>query len=137
MQGPGHRWTNAQVAKLIKLWNDGVPIPDIAKKLDSSPCAIGTMVRRLRHYGIEMEKRTRGHRKGDLNSRWTQKDIDWLLKRRQEGATINQMAEELGRTVHSVAGMTLKLRKMGAPVGQHNSGITKLWSVEAIKAKLT
>ena len=129
----GHRWTNDELKKLMQLWAEGESVVYIADELNSSKYAIQKMVVKLRKEGIPLERRRRGHVAGRSNTLWTQAEAEYLVRRRYEKATIEEIASELGRSWSAVSGMTQNLRKEGVSVPMYGHGVRRLWNSDLIK----
>lgn len=130
----GHRWTNEELTKLMQLWAEDAPIEIIAIKLGSTHTAILKQVQRLRTNGIPLKRRDKGHRNGIKNSLWTQGEIEYLLRRRNEKATSEEIGIHLGRSANAVDAMIGKLRKEKVNIAMRGNGVRKLWDAEALKA---
>lgn len=129
----GHRWTTDEIRVLMKLWSDGAPLQGIAEQLNVSTASVNKTVLRLRKEGIPLERRKRGNQ-GRSNKLWTQGEVEYLLRRRIEKATCDQIAMELGRSWNAVNAMIAKLRNEEVPVGMLGSGVRRLYDVDALKA---
>ena len=57
IKGANARWTVEQVAKLVALWNAGVTIGTIARKMERTPESIAIKVNRLRNEGVSLNSR--------------------------------------------------------------------------------
>lgn len=130
----GHRWTTAELKALMQLWAAEESVPDIALKLNASTAAILKMVGRLRKNGIPLKRRIRGHIAGRANQSWTQGEVEYLLRRRIEKATCEEIGEELGRTWSAINAMIQKLRSENVPVAMRGNGVRRLWNVHDLKA---
>lgn len=130
----GHRWTQAQVKRLMEMWGHRASVETIAAKLDVTKNAVAKMVVRLRKEGVPLERRTRGHVAGRRNKPWTHAEVEYLIRRRAEKATCEEIGLELGRTVSAAAGMVQKLRGESVPVAMLGCGVRRLWDPEALKA---
>jgi hypothetical protein len=105
-----HKWTEAEMRELIGLWIDGTPTEEIASRFGVRPRSITKIAGRLRREGIPLPKRNHGHIAGRFNKPWTQEEVEYLVRRRNERANAAQIAEELDRTHNAVANMIYKLR---------------------------
>jgi len=130
----GHRWTIAELKKLMALWANKEELNDIADTLNVSRYAVLKQIQRLRKEGVPLERRTRGHISGRHNRPWTQAEVEYLIRRRSERATYEEVGNDLGRTYNAVCGMINKLRKENVPVVMMGSGVRRLWDVESLKA---
>jgi biotin operon repressor len=129
-----HRWSNEEIKTLMKMWSDGEIIEVIANALNSTPRAIDKMVTRLRQHGIPLARRTKGHRKGNSNKYWTQAEVEYLVRRRKERATAEEIAGELERTYSAINAMIQKLRKEEVTVERFGQGIRRKWSSVLLNA---
>ncbi len=130
----GHRWTTEETKMLMQMWADEHPLEDIAEKLGVSAKGVSKMITRLRANGVPLKRRTVGHVQGRRNAPWTQSEVEYLFRRRNEKATAEDIARELSRTMYGVQGMILKLRQEGANVGMLGHGVRRLWDVDALRA---
>lgn len=131
----GHRWTNDEMKTLIELWNNPeVPVKDIATKLNVTHYAILHHVGRMRKHGIRLLKRRAGNFAGRHNKSWTQGEIEYLVRRRNEKATNEDIANELGRTWNAVQVMIGKLRSEDLKIAMRGHGVRRLYDVEALKS---
>lgn len=129
----GHRWTTEEIRVLMKLWADEKTMADIAEFFQLNQTAILKTINRLRKAGIPLARRTRGHKAGHSNKPWTQGDVEYLLRRRAENATSEEIGNELGRSFVAVNAMIQTLRKENVPVAMRGHGVRRLWDVEALK----
>lgn len=129
----GHRWTTDELRKLMELWAAKTELPAIAEQLKSSTASVLKMVQKLRKNGIPLERRRKGHVAGRTNKLWTQGEVEYLLRRRVEKATVEEIAIELGRSIQGVHGMIQKLRGEGVPVAMFGQGVRRLWNADALK----
>ncbi len=132
----GHRWTHEEIISLMQLWDKGTPVDDIAEALGTTDHAIGHMVTRLRKQGIPLKRRTRGRKLGGtqrFGQLWTQAEIDYLVTRRRDRATQEEIATELGRSWVAVAGMIQRLRRLGLAVPRFGIGMRRLYDVAALR----
>lgn len=132
----GHRWTTEELKLLMQLWASKEPISSIAEQLKSTTSAVLKMVNKLRKNGVPLERRTKGHIAGRANRLWTQGEVEYLLRRRLEKATADEIAVELGRTINGVTGMIQKLRSEQVPIAMRGNGVRKLWDASALKSVL-
>lgn len=130
----GHKWTTDELRKLMKLWADETPLDNIATELTSTRAAILKVVTRLRNEGVPLKRRNAGHVSGRSNKAWTQGEVEYLMRRRAEKATSEEIARELDRTYSAVSGMIMKLRSESVPIAMRGNGVRRLWDAEALKA---
>jgi len=128
-----HKWTNEELRLLMRMWAEEKTLEEISEALNSTPYAISKMVVKLRRQGVPLARRKKGHVAGRKNASWTQGEVEFLYRRRQESATAETIAMELGRTYHSVNAMILKLRGEGVKVPMLGSGVRKLWDATALQ----
>lgn len=129
----GHRWTQTEIKKLMRMWADGEPVPEIAKALKTSRAAISKHVVRLRQNGIPLQRRTRGNFAGRSGRAWTAGEIEFLIRRRDEKATSEEIAIAIGRSWQAVSAMIYKLRCENVPIAMRGSGVRRLYDLEALK----
>lgn len=130
----GHKWTEAELISLMKLWADDEPLAVIAGELNSSQTAILKQVQRMRKAGVPLSRRRKGHVAGRTNKSWTQAEVEYLIRRRNEKSTSEEIAIELNRTPNAVDAMIQKLRKEDVPVKMRGNGVRRLWDAETLKA---
>jgi biotin operon repressor len=130
------RWTDAELKKLIGLWLGGVELDAIAQEFGSTRYAVNKVVGRLRRDGVPLPRRNAGHRAGRRNALWTQAEVEYLFRRRNEKATAEQIAEELDRSFLAVQGMIQKLRQDGVSVRMLGQGTRRLWDADALRAAI-
>ena len=131
----GHRWTNEELLLLMKLWDGDESLKSIAEKLDSSEYAIAKQVVRMRQQGIKIRKRKSGNKAGRHAQKWTQGEVEYLVRRREEKATNDEISSELGRSWNAIQAMIYKLRheeKINIPMRGH--GVSRLWNAEELRA---
>lgn len=132
----GHRWTQDEIITLMSMWDAGDHVDHIAKSLKSSTHSIMKMIVRLRQQGIPLKRRTRGRRLGPDNRRaqlWTQAEIEYLVTRRRDRATIEEIAAELGRSWSAINAMIYNLRKRNVDVPRFGIGIRRLYDVSGLR----
>lgn len=129
----GHRWTTEELRNLMTLWAAKEPLSGIATNLNVTTASVLKMVNKLRKNGIPLERRTRGHVAGRSNKLWTQGEVEYLLRRRNEKATADEIAAELGRSIGAVHGMIGKLRSENVPIAMMGQGMKRLWNADALK----
>ncbi len=132
----GHRWTEAEMRELIGMWIGGTPTEEIAQHFGVRPRSISKVAGRLRREGIPLPKRNPGHVAGRYNKPWTQEEVEYLIRRRNERANAQQIAEELDRTHNGVAAMIYKLRGEGVNVRLIGHGTRRLWNAESLRAAM-
>lgn len=128
------RWTTKEMTVFVAMWQNNAPLEEIAVTLNSTVGAIRKHVVRLRQQGIPLNRRVAGNIAGKYNALWTQGDIEFLMRRRQENATMEQIAVELNRTFSAVQGMIQRLRIEGAGIKMLGAGRKRLWDVGAIRS---
>lgn len=133
----GRRWSTEELKKLMTLWSEDVPLEEIASKLEATSHGILRMVQRLRADGIPLKRRVKRHKPGRSNKPWTQEEIEYLYRRRLAGATVEEIASDLGRTWQAAQNMVYKLRSEGVPIAMRGQGVRRLWSAEALKGAAT
>lgn len=129
----GHRWTDAEMQKLVGLWLQGTDVLDIAKEFTTTIHAINHVVHRLRKNGVPLPRRKQGHRAGRRNTPWTQEEVEYVIRRRNDKATVEEIAVELDRTFGGVTSMIGTLRGQGVNVRMLGNGTRKLWDPEKLR----
>lgn len=132
----GRRWTTEQLMKLTGMWLRGDDVQDIASAFATTTFAINKVISRMRADGIPMPRRKKGHRAGRHNKPWTQSEVEYLVRRRAERATAENIATELDRSFYGVQGMILKLRQEDVPVPMLGNGTRRLWDPAQINAAI-
>ena len=130
----GHRWTNEELILLMQLWDGDEQLGTIVEKLNSTEYAILTQVGRMRKNGIKIRKRRAGNSAGKHGQPWTQGAVEYLIRRREEKATNDEIATELGRSWNAIQGMVYKLRheeKINVPM--RGNGVCRLWDAESLR----
>lgn len=130
----GHRWSTDETKTLMQMWAEESSVDAIAKAIGTSHAAVMKMVTKLRANGIPLARRTKGHVAGRRNALWTQSEVEYVVRRRHESATAEQIAMELGRSFYAVQAMILKLRQEGADVKMLGNGVRRLWDINALRA---
>lgn len=130
----GHRWTTQELQTLMRLWADEVQLFDIAEQLKVTTHAVLHIVGRMRKEGVPLARRKRGHVAGRANKPWSQGEVEFLMRKREEKATSEEIAVSLGRSFNSVSAMIATLRKEGVPVAMRGMGVRRLWNAESLKA---
>lgn len=132
----GHRWTQAELLSLMQLWEADEHVSDIATSLGASTHAVVKMVGRLRAQGLPLKRRRKGRKIGDRNrggKPWTQAEVEYLVTRRRDRATMEEIGAELGRSYAAIAGMIENLRKRGVAVPQFGAGMKALYDVSGLR----
>ena len=124
----GHRWTDNEIKKLMQMWHNDVPLDKIAKKLNSTEYAILQQVRRMRNLGVPLKPRKAGRKGGSSDKPWTSGQIEYLIRRREEKASNEDISIELGRSWMAVQNMIAVLRREGVQIAMRGSGVTRKWS---------
>ena len=132
--GHDHRWTTDELMRLVAHWQSGVSIEEIIEAFNISRSALRMQILRLRQQGVPLDKRRAGNMAGKYAAPWTQSDCEYLMRRRKEGATAEQIATELNRTHSAVQGMVASLRKNGAEIECKGGGRRRLWDVSQLHA---
>lgn len=132
----GHRWTEKELRLLISMHIEGKEYPEIAKHFGVTVGGLHKQLCRLREEGINLPRRRNGHKGGRTNKPWTQEEIEWVIRRRQESATAEQIANELKRSFFGVQGIIHTLRKKGIKVKMLGQGMRRLWSVDSVNAAI-
>lgn len=129
----GHRWTDTELKKLIGLWLEGRELEDIAKEFNTTRFAINGAILRMRRDGIPIPRRNQGHKAGRRNQLWTPQETEYLVRRRNDKATAEQIAVELDRSFLAVQSMIRVLRGEGVPVKMLGNGARRLWNPQDLK----
>lgn len=132
-QDHGHRWTDKELRKMIGLWMQGVDTAEIATRMKKTISALNKMATRLRNDGIPLPRKTQGHKLGRSNTPWTQEEVEYLVRRRNDRISAEQIGVELGRTFCAVQAMILKLRQEGVAVPMLGSGVRRLWNPDRLR----
>lgn len=130
----GHRWTNEELKVLMKMWDSDASMIEIQEELKVTNTSLLKQIQRLRKNGVPLKRRDNGHPVGLKNRCWTQGEVEYLVRRRNEKATSEEIGAEIGRTPHAVAAMISKLRKELVEVPMRGNGVKRLWDAEALKA---
>lgn len=130
----GHRWTNEELKNLMIMWAADDSLEKIASQLKVTTTAILKQVQRMRKQGIPLAIRRNGHVSGVKNKNWTQGEVEYVLRRRNEKATSEEIGVELGRSTNAVNGLIGRLRKENVDVKMRGNGVRKLWDVNSLKA---
>lgn len=132
----GHRWTEAEMREFIGMWISEKPTEEIAAHFGVTARSICNLSQRVRRQGVPLPRRKQGHIAGRRNLPWTQEEAEYLVRRRNERATAEQIAKELNRTHNGIAGMIERLRREGVNVRMLGKGTRRLWSAEAMRAAM-
>ena len=130
----GHRWTTDELKQLMTMWAANKPLEEISSELKVTQVALLKQIQRMRKNGIPLSHRRNGHVAGRKNNNWTQGEVEYLLRRRNEKATSEEIGAELGRSPNSIDAMIQKLRKEDVNVAMRGNGVRRLWDAEALKA---
>lgn len=130
----GHRWTQEELIALMAMWAEGKSPQEIADHLHATPFAVAKMVSKMRKNGIPLTRRRRGHPAGRSNTLWTQGEVEYLIRRRIERATADEIAVELGRNFSAIHGMVQKLQAELVQVPMYGNGMRRLWDANALRA---
>lgn len=130
-----HRWTEEEMRELIGMWLSGKPVEEMALRFDVRPRSIMRLAGRIRREGVPLPKRG-GHIAGRRNKPWTQEEVEFLVRRRNERANAQQIADELDRSHCAVSAMISKLRQEGVNVRLLGQGTRKLWSASSLRAAM-
>jgi hypothetical protein len=131
----GHRWTNEEIADLMRAWARGDESAAIAARFEITQRGLHKMITRLRAAGVPLLPRKAGHRAGQHNRPWRQADVEYVIRRRREHATAEQIASELDRTYSGVNGLIQRARNgEGVPVPMLGSGKRRLWDPTLLMA---
>lgn len=129
----GHRWTDGELKQLIGYCYQAKDTSEMASLLNVSRFAINKQISRLRKEGVPIPMRRNGHKAGRHNQPWTQEEIEYLFRRREDSITAEQIAVELDRSILSIQGMIQKLRKEEIPVKMLGQGVRRLWNPDILK----
>ena len=132
-QQHGHRWTEQELRTIISMWLNDVEFDEITARVNCSRAALQKVVQRLRKEGVPLPRRKNGHRAERVNKPWTQEEVEYLVRRRNENVSAEQIASELDRSFLGVQGMIQTLRKEGVSVKMLGNGVRRLWNVESLK----
>lgn len=125
-----HRWTDAEMRQFIGMWIGGDSIEKIAETFGVSRHGVNKFAGRCRREGIPLPRRKAGHVAERRNCPWTQEEVEFLIRRRSDGANADKIGEELGRSYLAVQGMVRKLIAEGVPMPMMGSGVRRLWSAD-------
>ena len=128
-----HRWTDDELKQLMAMWLNGDDIDAIAHVFGISTYAVNKQVLRLRQNGVPLPRRSPGHRAGRFNMPWTPEEVEYVVRRRNEGGTYETIASELGRTYSGINGLLKRLHEEGVPVKMVGKGRRKLWNADRLR----
>jgi transposase len=131
-----HRWTETEMRELIGMWLSDKPTEDIARHFGVRPRTIYRLAGRIRREGVPLPKRKLGHVAGRHQKPWTQEEVEYIVRRRNERANAQQIAEELDRTHNAVSAMIYKLRQEGVNVRLIGHGTRRLWDPASLRAAM-
>lgn len=132
----GHRWTEAEMREFIGMWLSETPTEEIAAHFNVRVRSVYKLCGRLRREGVPLKKRDPGHLSGRHNKPWTQEEVEYLVRRRNERANAALIAEELDRSHNAVSAMIYKLREEGVNVRLIGHGTRRLWSAASLRAAM-
>jgi len=130
----GHRWNDKEIKLLMELWQKDKTTSQIAKALNCSEYAILKQARRLRDLGIPLKKRKAGNKPDNASEKWTKGEIEYLIRRRNEKATNEEIGNELQRSWDAIQAMIYKLRNAGVSIAMRGNGVSRKYDIEAAKA---
>lgn len=122
-----HRWTTGELKELMRLWFSGADVGVIADQFAITPRGVNKQITRMRQNGIPLPRRKAGNQHGRAGKPWTQEEVEYLIRRRNERANAEIIANELNRSFMAVHGMVQALRKNGVDVTTFGQGRRKLW----------
>lgn len=129
----GHRWTEAEMREFIGMWMRGDDSDAIASHFKVTQRTVYKLAQRIRREGVPLPKRNQGHIAGRHNKPWTQEEVEYLVRRRNDRANAAEIGKELDRTHAAVAGMIGKLRQEGVNVRMLGHGVRRLWNPASIR----
>ena len=135
-QNNGHRWTDPELRRLIGMWLDGCELDSIAKEFGITSRGVNKQIGRLRRDGVPLPRRNNGHKAERYNAPWTQQEVEYLVRRRNDLATAEQIGSELGRSYLAIQGMIATLRKEGVDIQMQGQGVRRLWNPELLKISI-
>lgn len=131
----GHRWTEVEMREFIGMWLECKEAAEIGKHFGVTVRSVLNLAGRLRREGIPLPKRA-GHIKGRHNKPWTQEEVEYLVRRRNERANAAQIGQELDRSHSAVGAMIYRLRQEGVNVRLIGQGTRKLWDPASLRAAM-
>lgn len=135
--GHAHRWTDTELKVLIAMWTSDKPIDEIASHFGVTRHAINAQVWRMRAQGVPIPRRTAGTKLGRAYANWTQEEIEFLVRRRRDGATAEQIGVELARSFCAIQAMVQTIRKQGVDIPMFGSGKKRLWSAANLQVAIS
>lgn len=133
--GHAHRWTTDELKQLMSLWQSNESADDISALMGHSVHTINRMVGRLRKQGIPLKNHECGARKHRSYHAWSQGECEYLVRRRSDGATTEEIAIELNRTYAAVCGMIQQLRKGDVQLRRLGSGRHAFYDLDVLRLK--
>ena len=133
----GRRWTTEMFQELIGMWLRDVPMDEICLHFDITVNGLNKLAQRLRHNGIPLPMRKRGHKAGRRNKPWTQEEVETVVRMRNERASTQEIANTLDRTFYGIQAMILQLRNVeDVPVVSLGEGRRRLWDAERLRSAI-
>lgn len=129
----GHRWTNDEIVSLMQMWSAKEPLLIICENLNVTQTAVLKQIQRLRKSGVPLERRINGNKQGNAVRAWTQGEMEYLIRRRNEKANSEEIGAELNRTPNAVDAMIQKLRKENVYIAMRGNGVRRLWDAEYLR----
>lgn len=129
----GHRWTNEEIITLMKMWSEKQSLEEICETLNVTQVSLLKQIQKLRKSGVPLERRKKGNKSGNIVRQWTQGEMEYLIRRRNEKATSEEIGSELGRSPNAIDAMIQKLRKENVYVAMRGNGVRKLWDAEYLR----
>lgn len=126
-------WSDKSIKKLTSLWLNNVDSKEIANELNTTVNAIHKLIGKLRREGIPLPMRKGGYETTRGKKLWTQEEVEYLVRRRNDKISAEKISEELGRTVYSINAMIYSLRTEDVDVCMLGQGKRRLWSSEKLK----
>lgn len=122
--------------EFIGMWLSEKPTEDIARHFGVQTRSISKLAQRIRREGVPLPARKSGNSAGRHNKPWTQEEVEYLVRRRNDRATASQIAVELDRTHNAVSAMIGNLRGEGVNVRMLGQGTRRLWSAASLRAAM-
>ena len=132
----GKRWTEAEMREFIGMWLAHTEAAEIGRYFGVTVRSVYKLVQRLRNNGVPLPPGKRGHVPERCNRPWTQSEVEYVVRRRNERATASQIAVELDRTHGGVTGLIARLREEGIQVRMLGQGTHRLWNAEELRAAI-
>ncbi len=114
-----HRWTDDELKRLMSMWLRGDELDIIAVAFGITPRGVNRQIQRMRANGIPLPRQ-----------------VEYLVRRRNDRASLEMIANELDRTFYAVQGMVEKLKQDGVLVRQFGQGRRRLWDPERLKSAI-